>query len=154
MSDYAADVRWTRGDQPFTDRRYARRHEVRFDGGHVMPGSSSPHVVKVPFSDPAAVDPEELFIASLSTCHMLWFLDFAARAGWVVDAYDDHATGTLGRDAEGKEAMTVVTLHPVVRFAGPAPSAEAHEALHHRAHEACFIANSVKVPVHVVPDIA
>ncbi len=152
MSLYSADIRWTRGDQPFLDRQYSRRHVIRFDGGVEVAGSSSPHVVRVPFSDPAAIDPEETFVAALSSCHMLWFLDLTARAGFVVDRYDDHATGVMDKDAQGRLAMTVVTLHPDVAFGGITPPTHAElDALHHASHEACYIANSVKTDVRCEP---
>ena len=144
MADYFATIHWQRGEQPFADRRYSRRHLMHFDGGAVVPGSSSPHSVKLPYSDPAAVDPEEAFVAALSSCHMLWFLDLACRAGWVVDDYRDAAVGTMARNAEGKLAMTEVVLRPAVRFAGRAPDPAEHARLHHQAHEECFIASSVK----------
>jgi organic hydroperoxide reductase OsmC/OhrA len=152
MSEFSATIHWQRGDQPFIDKRYSRRHEWRFDGGAVVPGSSSPHAVRVPYSDPAAVDPEEAFVASLSSCHMLWFLDIASRAGWVVDDYRDHALGVMAPNAEGKLAMTLVTLRPAVTFGGDKqPDAAQFDALHHRAHGECFIANSVKSEVRVEP---
>jgi organic hydroperoxide reductase OsmC/OhrA len=152
MADYLATLHWTRGDQPFADRRYSRRHTMHFDGGAVVPGSASPHVVAVPLSDPAAVDPEEAFVASLSSCHLLWFLDIACRAGWVVDDYRDAAVGTMARNAQGKLAMTVVTLRPAVRFAGErVPDAAEHARLHHMAHAECFIANSVMTEVRCEP---
>jgi organic hydroperoxide reductase OsmC/OhrA len=154
MADYQATLHWQRGDQPFTDRRYSRRHLMHFDGGAVVPGSSSPHSVRVPCSDPAAVDPEEAFVAALSSCHMLWFLDIACRAGWVVDAYRDEASGVMARNAQGQLAVTLVTLRPAVRFAGRQPTREEHEHLHHRAHEECFIANSVKSEVRCEASIA
>ena len=151
---YTASIRWQRGDQPFIDNRYSRRHEWRFDGGLSVPGSSSPLSVAVPLSDPSAVDPEEAFVASLSSCHLLWFLDLACRAGWVVDDYRDDATGTMGPNGEGKLAMTRVVLRPTVRFAGPrVPSAEEHARLHHAAHAECFIASSVKTEVLCEPTL-
>ena len=119
-----------------------------------MPGSSSPHSVPLPFSDPSAVDPEEAFVASLASCHMLWFLSLAAMAGWVVDDYRDDALGVLARNAEGRFAMTVVTLRPAVSFGGESqPSVAEQTRLHHAAHEACFIANSVKSEVRCEPVI-
>ena len=153
MADHFATIHWQRGDQPFVDRRYSRRHLMHFDGGAVLPGSSSPHSVKLPYSDPAAVDPEEAFVAALSSCHMLWFLDLASRAGWVVDDYRDAAVGTLAPDAAGRLAMTLVRLRPAVRFAGRAPDADEHARLHHAAHEECFIANSVKSELRCEPQI-
>jgi len=150
MGTYAATVAWKRGDQAFTDGRYSRAHVWRFDGGVEVPGSASPHVVKPPLSDPSAVDPEEAFIASLASCHMLFFIDFARRAGFVVDAYEDEAEGVLAKDAAGKMAMTVVTLRPKVAFSGDKRPTEAEiDDLHHRSHEACFIASSVKSEVRV-----
>ena len=152
MSEHTASVHWQRDAQPFTDKRYSRRHEWRFDGGAVVVGSSSPHSVRLPYSDPAAVDPEEAFVASLSSCHMLWFLDIASRAGWVVDDYRDDAVGLLAPNAEGQLAMTVVTLHPAVRFGGTTqPDAAELQRLHHQAHADCFIAHSVKSDVRCEP---
>ena len=154
MSDYTATTHWERSDQVFTDRRYSRRHLMHFDGGAVVPGSSSPHAVRVPYSDASAVDPEETFVASLSSCHMLWFLDIASRAGWLVDDYRDDAIGTMAANAHGRMAMTVVTLRPAVRFGGEKrPDATEIARLHHEAHEECFIANSVKTEVRCEPVI-
>lgn len=152
MSHYTARILWSRGDQPFTDRRYSRAHRIRFDGGVELPGSSSPQVVPLPYSDAAAADPEELFVASLSSCHMLWFLDLACRAGWCVDRYDDDALGTMAKDAQGRLAMTEVVLRPAVAFGGThRPDAAETARLHHAAHEACFIASSVRSTVRVEP---
>ena len=152
MSKHTARVTWERGDQPFTDNRYSRAHRWKFDGGIEVRGSSSPEAVKPPLSDPNAVDPEEGFIASLSSCHMLWFLSIAAKRGWIVERYRDEATGVMERNVEGKLAMTRVTLHPDVHFspdAAPAPD-ELH-AMHHQAHDECFIASSVKTVVTCEP---
>jgi organic hydroperoxide reductase OsmC/OhrA len=152
MSEYVASVHWQRQGQTFTDNRYSRRHAWHFDGGASVMASSSPHVVPVPGSDPAGVDPEEAFVASISSCHMLWFLALAGKAGWVVDDYRDDAVGVMARNAEGQLAMTVVTLRPAVSFSGPKrPDAAGFADLHHRAHEACFIANSVKTEIRVEP---
>ena len=152
MSAYTATVTWERGDQSFLDRRYSRRHLMRFDGGAVVPGSSSPHLVPVPGSDPAAVDPEEAFVASLSSCHMLWFLDIASRRKFRVERYTDEAVGVMAKNAEGKLAMTQVTLRPKVEFSGElTPTREEIEAMHRKAHEECFIANSVKSEVRCEP---
>lgn len=149
MATHEATIAWHRGDgEAFTDNRYSRRHEWRFDGGAVVPASSSPHVVRVPLSDPAAVDPEEAFVAALASCHMLFFLSFAAAGGWTIERYTDTACGTMGK-VDGRDAMTGVTLDPTIVFAGDAPSQEALAVLHHRAHDACFLANSVNFPVSV-----
>jgi len=150
MSTYAATIRWDRnGAEDFAKGQYSRAHEWAFDGGHVMPASASPHVVPAPWSDPAGVDPEEAFIASLSSCHMLFFLDFARRDGWVIDSYVDEAEGELGKLPDGKMAMTRVTLKPRVEWQDEGPDPAALADLHRKAHEACFIANSVKSEVVV-----
>ena len=153
MSEHVVSVRWERDPKAaFTDHRYNRRHSWHFDGGAVVAGSSSPHVVPVPGSDPAAVDPEEAFVASISSCHMLWFLDLAARDGWIVDEYRDDASGLMARNAQRQVAITVATLRPAVRFGGERrPDEAAVRELHHRAHEACFIANSVKTEIRCEP---
>lgn len=152
MSTYSATIAWQRGQQTFSDHRYSRRHVWRFDGGIEVPGSSSPQVVPLPMSDASAVDPEEAFVASLSSCHLLWFLDIAARAGWVVDDYLDDASGVLARNSAGQQAMTLVTLRPRVRFAGDRlPDAAEVRRLHDAAHHACFIANSVKSELRCEP---
>jgi organic hydroperoxide reductase OsmC/OhrA len=151
---YLATVRWVRGAAPFTDLRYSRAHEWRFDGGVIVPASSSPHVVPEPYSLAGAVDPEEAFVASLSSCHMLWTLSHAAKAGWVIDEYVDDATGEMTRNAGGKLAMTRVTLRPALTFSGDtAPTEAEHAALHHRAHEDCFIASSVRSTVECIPSM-
>jgi len=148
MSEYHAVVTWDRKGAAFTDNRYSRAHVWQFDGGVEVPASSSPHVVPVPMSNAAAVDPEEAFVAALSSCRMLWFLSIAAKRGLVVDHYVDDAVGVMAKNAEGKLAMTVVTLRPQARFAGERiPTAGDIEAMHHEAHEKCFIANSVKTEV-------
>ena len=152
MANYEAQVVWERGDQAFVDQRYSRRHWLRFDGGLEVPGSSSPHVVPLPWSDPAAVDPEEAFIASISSCHMLWFLSLAAKRGYSVEDYRDEAVGILAKDASGKMAMTLVTLRPRVEFVGERrPAPDDLLALHHAAHEQCYIAISVRTEVRCEP---
>ena len=152
MSTYTAELVWERGAQEFLSNKYSRRHRIRFDGGAEVLGSSSPSVVPPPGSDPAGVDPEEAFVASLSSCHMLWFLAIAARRGFVVDRYEDQPTGILERNAERRFAMSVVTLRPKITFSGDkVPTAEELEQLHHKAHEECYIANSVKTEVRVEP---
>ena len=154
-SEHHGEVIWQRGGSgaDFSANHYSRLHELRFGGGKVVvPGSASPHIVPAPWSSAAAVDPEAAFVASLAACHMLWFLDIAARAGWAVAAYRDDAVGTLGRDAEGRLAMTVVTLRPAVVFDGEQlPDRADIERLHHRAHDECFIARSVKTDVRCEP---
>jgi organic hydroperoxide reductase OsmC/OhrA len=148
MSEYSATIRWQRGDQPFTDDRYSRGHEWSFDGGLSVPASASPAIVPLPMSVAENVDPEEAFVASLSSCHMLFFLSIAAKSGFVVDEYTDAASGKLEKNAEGKTAMTKVVLRPHAIFSGmKIPDEEKIEKMHHRAHELCFIANSVTTEV-------
>jgi organic hydroperoxide reductase OsmC/OhrA len=155
MSQYAVTVAWQRNGAVFTDNRYGRSHVWRFDGGAEVPASSSPHVVPLPCSDPAGVDPEEAFVAALSSCHMLWFLSIAAGRGFVVESYLDEAAGVMGRNAEGKVAVTRVTLRPRAVFTGPRiPGEKDIRDMHHEAHEECFLASSVKTEVRCEPVLA
>jgi organic hydroperoxide reductase OsmC/OhrA len=148
MTTYTATIRWSRdASQDFSKGQYSRVHEWVFDGGAVVPASPAPGIVQPPYSDPAGVDPEEAFVASLSSCHMLFFLDFARRAGFVIDNYADEAEGELAKGADGKMAMTRVTLRPRIAWVDEGPDPAALADLHHKAHEACFIANSVKSEV-------
>jgi organic hydroperoxide reductase OsmC/OhrA len=154
MSEYTAEILWQRGEQAFTDNRYSRAHRWRFDGGADVPGSSSPHSVPLPLSDPAGVDPEEAFVAALSSCHMLWFLSIAAKRGFRVDCYRDLAVGTLGQNSQHQWCMTAVTLRPQVDFsAAPQPTPAEIDAMHHEAHAQCFIAHSVTSQVRCEPVI-
>ncbi len=143
---------WERRQQRFLDNHYSRAHVWQFDGGVNVPASSSPHVVPLPYSDAAAVDPEEAFVAALSSCHMLWFLAEAAQRGFCVDTYTDSAAGVLEKDHSGRLAMTRVTLRPAAVFSGDRlpTRAEVH-ALHREAHSQCFIANSVKTDIRCEP---
>ena len=151
MGAYTATVRWTRSGDVFTDNRYSRGHEWAFDGGIVLRASSSPQVVPR-FSDPSGIDPEEAFVASLSSCHMLTFLSLAASRKFTVDSYVDEAIGTLAKNDRGKFAMTRVLLRPRVVFSGvEQPGAEELKELHHKAHEQCFIANSVTTTIDCEP---
>jgi organic hydroperoxide reductase OsmC/OhrA len=148
MHKYEATVAWQRGDQPFSDNRYSRAHEWRFDGGARVPASSAPSSVPVPMSDPAGVDPEEAVVAALASCHMLFFLSLAARRGFIVDRYADAADAVMDRNADGKLALTRITLRPQIAFGGERrPGADDIAALHHEAHELCYIANSLKADV-------
>ena len=147
MSEHRATVEWKRqGD--FVYETYSRMHEWRFESGVAVPGRASPS--NIPKTAPSApgIDPEEAFIASLSSCHMLWFIHLALQRKFVVDRYVDEAVGVLD-----KNWMSQVTLRPIVSFSGKAPSDDEHRALHHKAHEKCFIANSVKTEVRVEPRI-
>lgn len=152
MSLHTATVAWARGEQPFTDGKYARAHMIHFDGGVSIAGSSAPEAVRPPLSKIDAADPEELLVAAVSSCHMLWFLDFARRAGFRPDLYEDAAVGEMGKDAEGRTAIVHVTLRPRAVWSGEkTPDAHALEDLHHKAHAACFIANSIRAEVTVAP---
>ena len=152
MSEYVVTVRWERAGQRFIDNKYRRAHTWSFDGGIEVPGSSSPTVVPLPYSEAHAVDPEEAFVASLSSCHMLWFLSIAAQRRFCVESYVDEALGVMGRNAAGKLAMTKVTLRPNVVFVGEQrPTADEIAAMHHEAHDQCFIASSVTTDVRCEP---
>lgn len=152
IETYTATVAWERNGAVFTDRRYSRAHRWEFDGGVEVAASASPRSVPLPLSRAEAVDPEEAFVASVASCHMLWFLAIAASEGHVVDSYRDAAWATMGPDAEGRVAILDVYLRPEVRFGGgrnvpPDRLAE----LHHAAHAECFIANSVRSAIHCDP---
>ena len=151
MSTYTATIRWSRtGDGDFTKGQYSRAHQWAFDGGAIVPASPSPHIVPAPWNDPNGVDPEEAFVASLSSCHMLFFLDYARRDGWTIDSYVDEAIGIMEADSRGKMAVSKVRLRPKIAWGGDAqPSGEQIAHLHHRSHDDCFIANSVKTEVVV-----
>ena len=149
MSEYSAKVIWKRQpEEAFRDNKYSRGHSWKFDGGAVVAASSAPSIVPPPYSVEANVDPEEAFIASLSSCHMLFFLAIARKRGFVIDQYIDNPTGIMEKDAEGKISITKVTLRPQVTFSGDKQATmEKLEQMHHQAHEQCFIANSVKTEV-------
>lgn len=152
MSENRATMLWRREGAVFTDNRYSRGHRWFFDEGVEVPASSSPHIVRLPWSVPAAVDPEEAFVAALASCHLLTFLSIAARQGFVVDEYRDEAVGILAKNEAGRMVMTVVTLRPVVTFGGARlPTPGESDAMHHQAHEECFIAGSVLTDVRVEP---
>ena len=152
MSKHRVNVVWERGEAPFVDKKYSRAHTWRFDGGAVVPGSAAAGVVPAVYCNPAAVDPEEALAAAVSSCHMLWFLVFAAAKGYVVDRYDDDAEALLAKAEDGKYAVTQIVLAPKVTIRGPLqPSPEEFDALHHQAHEECFIARSVKSEIVLRP---
>jgi organic hydroperoxide reductase OsmC/OhrA len=145
VSEHVVDVSWSRGEHEFTYQTYSRDHEWRFDGGVTVPGSANPAYL----GNHGPVDPEEAFVAALSSCHMLTFLSIAAKKRLVVDSYDDHAVGLMAKNERGKLAITQVTLHPKIVFAGEQPDAATLERIHHLAHEECFIANSVTTEITV-----
>lgn len=149
MSEYFANISWTKQpDEQYIDNQYSRGHEWAFDGGAKVKASSSPHIVPIPYSVAEHVDPEEAFIASLSSCHMLFFLSIAAKNKFVVESYLDNAVGQMEKDSAGKISMTKVTLKPLVQFSGDKqPTKALLTKMHHQSHEQCFIANSVKTQV-------
>lgn len=152
MHEYQATISWERGATGSNPRRYSRAHTWTFDGGLTIPASASPQIVPAPYSDAAAIDPEEAFVAAISSCHLLWFLDIAARRGFRVERYTDSAAGVMERNAAGRMAVTRVTLRPQATFAGNnLPTRSEIDSMHHEAHEECFIANSIKTEVSCKP---
>jgi organic hydroperoxide reductase OsmC/OhrA len=150
MSNHTAKISWMRGDADFLKGKYSREHTLTFDGGVVVPASASPSVVPEPYSNPNNVDPEEAFVAAISSCHMLSYLYLASRHGFQVDAYQDEAAGIMTPGANGTPWVSAVTLHPRIVYSGEKlPTAADVEKLHHLAHEQCFIANSIKTQVTV-----
>ena len=147
MSEHVVDLTWTRGEHEFSYETYSRDHEWRFDGGATVAASANPAYL----GSEQPVDPEEAFVAAISSCHMLTFLAIAAKKRLVVDSYLDHAVGVMAKNEAGRMAITQVTLHPKIVFDGETPDAEALERMHHRAHQECFIANSVATEITVEP---
>lgn len=149
MAEHLATITWqgSATAEDFRRGKYSREHTWTFDGGVTVPASPSPSVVPVPWSNPAHVDPEEAFVASLSSCHMLTFLYLAAKQGFVLTSYRDAAVGVMTKNERGVPWISKVTLHPVLAFSGKQPTAEELAALHHDAHEQCFISASVKTEV-------
>lgn len=154
MSTYHATIRWARGTDEFLRQKYSRGHTWHFDEGVTVPASASPHVLRAPLSVAAAVDPEEALVAALSSCHMLFALSHLSKAGFIADSYEDAAEGVMERRADGKVALTKVTLRPTITFKDSTPSAEEYARVHHEAHEECYIANSVNFEVVVEPQLA
>jgi organic hydroperoxide reductase OsmC/OhrA len=155
MAKYRASLAWSLKDgDDFLAGRYGRGHSLTFGSGVAVPGTASHHIVGK-WAAPDAVDPEEMFVASLSQCHMLTFLHKAREAGFTVTAYRDNAEGVMEKiDTAGRMAVTKVWLRPEIAYAGRAPSASEADHLHHAAHEECFIANSVKTEVAVEAPVA
>jgi organic hydroperoxide reductase OsmC/OhrA len=150
MSEHKATISWKRNSPDFIKGKYSREHSWMFDGGLTIPASPSPSVVPAPYSNPAHVDPEEAYVASISSCHMLTFLHLASKQGFQVDGYEDEAVGLMSKNEKGAAWVSSVTLNPKITYSGeklPAPADEVH--LHHLAHEQCFIANSVKTTITV-----
>jgi organic hydroperoxide reductase OsmC/OhrA len=152
MSEHLATIRWQRGDADFVGGKFSRVHTWTFDGGHSMEASAAPSVVPAAYTSTGAVDPEEAFVASVSSCHMLTFLYFAYKQGFQVDTYEDEAVGEMTKGANGVPWVSTITLRPKIVYGGDKrPSADQVEKLHHDAHEKCFIANSVKSDIQVEP---
>lgn len=150
MNRYQATIRWEQTDESFNGNDYSRKHTWHFDGGQELPASASPHIVPEPYSDPSAVDPEEAFVASISSCHMLWFLSLAAKEGYHITKYEDQAEGFMQKNQEGKLAITEVILRPVVTFVEDRkPDRQMFDKLHDQAHKRCFIAHSVKSEITI-----
>jgi organic hydroperoxide reductase OsmC/OhrA len=155
MSEHRARIYWNRTSPEFLQGRYSREHSWDFDGGLEVPASSSPAVVRVPYSNPANVDPEEAFVASLASCHMLTFLYVAAKAGFHIESYEDRAVGVVGKNADGASWISKITLNPKITYGSAKPSAAELDRMHRDAHAQCYIANSVCSEVVVVdPDAA
>ncbi|HXP62410.1 MAG TPA: OsmC family protein [Dongiaceae bacterium] len=150
MPEYKAIIRWNRSGPDFLKGKYSREHTWTFDGGMTVKASPSPHVVPAPWSNAASVDPEEAFVAAVASCHMLTFVWLASRAGFVADSYEDEAVGVMSKNERGAWWMSTITLRPRLGWSGDKlpPPAEI-EQLHHRAHEECFIANSIKTEVRI-----
>jgi len=150
MSEHRATISWKCTSPDFVKGRYSREHTWTFDGGTVVPASPSPSVVPIPWSNPAHVDPEEAYVAAISSCHMLTFLYLAGKEGFHIDSYDDEAVGSMAKNERGVPWVSLVTLHPAIEYGGAKrPSADDEARLHHAAHEQCFIAQSIKTEVVV-----
>lgn len=151
MAVHTADITWRLAEgEDFLRGRYSRAHSLAFDGGIRLPGSASPHVVGK-WAEPEAVDREEMLVAAISSCHMLTFLHAARLEGFSVLAYRDHAEGRMAEIAPGRLGITEVILRPQIEWSGAVPDAAALDALHHAAHAACYIANSVRCEIRVLP---
>lgn len=148
---YHATVKWDRGDAEFERGKYSRAHRWVFDEGLEVPASAAPGVVPAQFVREDAIDPEEALVAALSSCHMLTFLDLARRGGFVIDSYEDAAEGELTKNEAGRYWVSSVTLRPRIVYVGAAPDQETADDLHHKSHDLCFIANSIKGEVRVEP---
>lgn len=150
MSEHLATVRWQRDGADFLAGRYSREHTWTFDGGVTVQASPSPAVIPEPYANPAHVDPEEAFVAAIASCHMLTYLHLASKQGFQIDAYSDPAVGTMTLNTQGVYWVSDVTLRPTINYSGDTtPSPREAQALHHQAHEQCFIANSVKTRITV-----
>ncbi len=152
MEQYCAKVVWNRDEQNFSDNKYSRGHEWKFDGGLTVPASSAPSSVPLPLSVAENIDPEEALVAALSSCHMLFFLAFASKQGFIVDSYEDNAAGIMEKNEKRRMSITRIELRPHTVFSGlTIPTEEQILALHHLSHEHCYIANSIRAEVLITP---
>jgi organic hydroperoxide reductase OsmC/OhrA len=152
MATHHATIRWFASPgEDFAKGQYSRAHSWNFDGLTNVAASASPHIVPAPWANPDAVDPEEAFVASAASCHMLFFLDFARRAGLVVTGYEDEAEGVMEKGSDGKVRITRITLRPRIVYGGEEPAQAKLDELHHKAHEACFIGNSITSEIVIEP---
>jgi organic hydroperoxide reductase OsmC/OhrA len=152
MSEHKAVIKWTHSQGEFLKGTYSREHTWTFDGGMTIPASPSPTAVRPPFSNPANVDPEEAFVASISSCHMLTYLYVASRKGFELASYEDEAVGTMTKNERGIPWVSSIVLRPRIVYSGSkSPTPEEEAQLHHAAHDQCFIANSVKTDIKVEP---
>ncbi len=149
---YTASIFWEKKvTESFTDNKYSRKHTWAFDGGAEVPASSSPQVVPTPMSDASAVDPEEAFVAAISSCHMLFFLSIAASSNYIIETYEDNAEGIMSKNESEQMVMADIILNPKIIFSGSnIPSAEQITNLHESAHKKCYLANSVKTTIKVI----
>ncbi|WP_144098000.1 OsmC family protein [Croceicoccus sediminis] len=153
MGEYTAKVRWQIGEgEVFTTNRYNRRHEWHFDGGAVVAGCAAPGYLPPELIDESAVDPEEALLASAASCHMLYFLAYAAKAGFSIDRYEDNPVGRVEKNEAGDPWVATIAMRPCATFVGDnRPSADQIDDLHHRAHKSCIIANSLKSEMTIEP---
>lgn len=150
MGEYKATIRWQHSEGSFREGKYSRKHSWSFDGGVTLPASSSPQVVKVPYSDPTGVDPEEAFVASISSCHMLTFLYLAQKRGFDIESYEDEAVGAMSKNEHRVSWVSSVVLSPRIAYRGErVPTREELVKLHDDSHHECFISQSVKTEISV-----
>jgi organic hydroperoxide reductase OsmC/OhrA len=150
MSTHKATIRWNRASPDFLKGKYSREHTWTFDGGITVAASPAPSSVPPPYCNPANVDPEEAFVASVSSCHMLTFLYVAAKAGFEIKSYEDEAVGVMTKNEKGVPWVSTITLHPRIIWGDARrPTSVEEERLHHAAHEQCYVANSIKTVVNV-----
>lgn len=147
--EYTVIVNWASDGTAFSAGKYSRAHKWRFDCGIEVDASASPSIVPLPYSREDAVDPEEAFLAAISSCHMLTFLYLASKRGLDVLSYRDDAIGYMEPNESGRPSVTKVVLRPKIEFAGIRPPQVVVDELHHAAHDECFIANSIRTNIKI-----